>query len=157
MVVTKKQRTFGSDTEESVLHPKTNAKNGIGTMIFISVSPSLPLCIPSPPTRRVEKGQADALQTFSLWRWGGNGLAVHQNPHSPSLTNPRGRSSLPSLQNSIDIRFLPGKRLHRQQAMENGGSHRADTHRSCCRVAADGRVARLPNKRWCEAEAHDNR
>ena len=55
MVVTKKQHKFGSATEESVLPPKTN-DNGIGTMSFISVSPSLPLCIPSPPTRRAEKG-----------------------------------------------------------------------------------------------------
>jgi hypothetical protein len=90
MVITKKQHKFGSATEESVLPPKTNDKNGIGTMNFISVSPMLPLCIPSPPTRRAEKGHAGALQTFSLWRWGGNGLAVrqNQNPLSFSLTNP---------------------------------------------------------------------
>jgi hypothetical protein len=67
MVVTKKQRKFGSYTEESVLPSKTNDKNCIGTMNFISGSPSLPLCIPSPPTRRAEKGHASALQTFSLW------------------------------------------------------------------------------------------
>ena len=84
MVVTKKQHKFGSATEESVLPPKTN-DNGIGTMSFISVSPSLPLCIPSPPTRRAEKGHAGALQTFSLWRWGGNGLAVRQNQNSLSF------------------------------------------------------------------------
>jgi hypothetical protein len=71
MVVIKKQHKFGSATEESVLPPKTNDKNCIGTMKFISVSPSLPLCIPSPPTRRAEKGHAGALQTFSLWWWGG--------------------------------------------------------------------------------------
>jgi len=62
MVVTK---------EESVLHPKTNDKNGISTMNFISVLPSLPLCIPSLPTRWAEKGHDGALQTFSLWWWGG--------------------------------------------------------------------------------------
>jgi hypothetical protein len=90
MVITKKQHKFGSATEESVLPPKTNDKNGIGTMNFISVSPLLPLCIPSPPTRQAEKGHAGALQTFSLWQWGGNGLAVrqNQNPLSFSLTNP---------------------------------------------------------------------
>ncbi len=56
-VVTKNQHKFGSATEESVLPPKTNNKNGIGIMNFISVSPLLPLCIPSTPTRRAEKGQ----------------------------------------------------------------------------------------------------
>jgi hypothetical protein len=135
MVVTKKQHKIGSATEESVLPPKTNDKNCIDTMNFISGSPSPPLRIPSPPTCRAEKGHASALQTFSLWRWGGNGLAVRQNPHSPSLTNPRERSSLPSLPNAIDIRFLPGGRLHRQQAMENEGAIGL-THRSCFRVAA---------------------
>ena len=39
MVVTKKQHNFGSATEESVLPPKTNDKNCIGTMNFISVLP----------------------------------------------------------------------------------------------------------------------
>jgi hypothetical protein len=39
MVVTKKQHKFGSATEESVLPPKTNDKNCIGTMNFISVLP----------------------------------------------------------------------------------------------------------------------
>jgi hypothetical protein len=58
MVVTNKQRKFGSATEESVLPLKTNDKNCIGTMNFISGLPSLPLCIPSPPTRRAEKGHA---------------------------------------------------------------------------------------------------
>jgi hypothetical protein len=62
-------------------------------------------------------------------------LAVRQNPHSPSLTNPRERSSSPSLPNAIDIRFLPGERLHRQQAVENEGAIGL-THRSCFRVAA---------------------
>jgi hypothetical protein len=108
MVITKKQHKFCSATEESVLPPKTNDKNGIGTMNFISFSPSLPLCIPSLPTHQAEKGHAGALQTFSLWQWGGNGLAVRQNPYSPSLTNPRERSSSPSLPNAINIRFLPG-------------------------------------------------
>jgi hypothetical protein len=37
MGVTKKQHKFGSATEESVLPPKTNDKNCIGTMNFISV------------------------------------------------------------------------------------------------------------------------
>jgi hypothetical protein len=67
MVVTKKERKFGSGTEESVLPPKTNGKNCIGTMNFISILPSLPLRIPSPPTRRAEKSHTtSALQTFSL-------------------------------------------------------------------------------------------
>jgi len=140
MVITKKQHKFGSATEESVLPPKTNDKNGIGTMNFISVSPLLPLCIPSPPTRRAEKGHTGALQTFSLWRWGGNGLAVRQNPHSPSLTNPRERLSSPSLPNAIDIRFLPGERLHRQQAMEKEEAIGL-THRFCFRVAAASTLA----------------
>jgi hypothetical protein len=43
MVVTKKQHNFGSATEESVLPPKTNDKNSIGTMNFISVLHSSPL------------------------------------------------------------------------------------------------------------------
>jgi hypothetical protein len=68
MVVTKKQHKFGSATEESVLPPNANDKNYFGTMNFISASP---LRIPSPPTRRAEKGHAGAFQTFSLWRWGG--------------------------------------------------------------------------------------
>ena len=113
--VAKKQRKFGSATEESVLPPKTSDKNCIGTMNFISCSPSLPLRIFSPPTRRAEKGHASALQTFSHWWWGGNGLAVRQNPHSPSPTNPGERSSSTSLPYAIDIRFLPGERLHRQR------------------------------------------
>jgi hypothetical protein len=46
MVVTKKLHKFGSDTEESVLPPKTNDKNGIGTMNFISVSPLAPPLYP---------------------------------------------------------------------------------------------------------------
>jgi hypothetical protein len=71
MVISEKQHKFCSATEESVLPPKTKDKNDIDTMNFISVLPSLPLCIPSPPTRRAEKGHAGALQTFSLWRWGG--------------------------------------------------------------------------------------
>jgi hypothetical protein len=37
MVITKKQHKFSSDTEESVLPPKTSDKNCIGTMNFISV------------------------------------------------------------------------------------------------------------------------
>jgi hypothetical protein len=126
MVVTKKHLKFGSVTEESVLPPKTNDKNGINTMNFISVLPSLPLYIPSPPTRRAEKGQAGALQTFSLWRWGGEWFG--STPKSTfSFSDSGERSSLPSLPNAIDIRFLPRERLHRQQAMENEGSHWADT------------------------------
>ena len=66
---------------------------------------------------------------------GGNGLAVRQNPHSFSLTNPGERSSLPSLPYAIDIRFLPRERLHWQQAMENEGAIGL-TNRSCFRVAA---------------------
>jgi hypothetical protein len=124
MVVTKKQHKFGSATEESVLPPKTNNKNCIGTMNFISVLPSLPLRIPSPPTRRAEKGHADALQTFSLWRWGGDGLAVRQNPHSFSLTTPeKDQVCHPAICNQYP-------RLHRQEAMENEGAMGL-THRSC--------------------------
>jgi hypothetical protein len=124
-------------------------------MNFISGSPSLPLRIPSPPSRRAEKGHASALQTFSLWWWGGNGLAVRQNPHSPSLTNPRERSSSPSLPNAIDIRFLPGERLHRQQAMENEGAIEL-THRSCFRVAAVPTLA-TGNKRSYDSQDHFGR
>ena len=155
MVITKKQRKFGSATEESVLPPKTNNKNCISTMNFISGLPSPPLRIPSPPTRRAEKGHASALQTFSLWRWGGNGLAVCRNPLSPSLTNPRERSSSPSLPNAIDIRFLPGERLHRQQAMENEGATGL-THRSCFRVAAAS-SANAGNKRSYDLQDHFGR
>jgi hypothetical protein len=75
MVITKKQHTFGSATEESVLPPKTNDKNCIGTMNFISVLPLLPLRIPSPPTRRAEKGHAGALQHSPF---GGGGGMVWQ-------------------------------------------------------------------------------
>jgi hypothetical protein len=82
MVVTKKQRKLGSDAEESVLPPKTNDKNCIGTMHFISVLPSLPLHIPSPPTRRAEKGRAGALQTFSLWRGGGGMIWQYVKNHT---------------------------------------------------------------------------
>jgi hypothetical protein len=71
MVVTKNQRKFGSATEESVLPPKTNDKNCIGTMNFISILPLLPLRISSSPTRRAEKGHAGPLQTFSFGGGGG--------------------------------------------------------------------------------------
>jgi len=57
MVLTKKQHKFGSATEESVLPPKTNDKNCIGTMNFISVSPSLPLRIPSPLSTYLPGGE----------------------------------------------------------------------------------------------------
>jgi len=45
------------------------------------------------PTRDIlsgysHKGQAGTFQIFSLWRWGGNGLAICQNPHYFSLTTP---------------------------------------------------------------------
>jgi hypothetical protein len=60
MVVTKKQPKFGSATEELVLPPKTNDKNCIGTMNFISGLPWPPLRIPSPPIRWAEKGHASA-------------------------------------------------------------------------------------------------
>jgi hypothetical protein len=106
-------------------------------MNFISVSPSLPLRIPFPPTRRAEKGHAGALQTFSLWRWGGEWFG--STPKSTLFFSdyPGERSSSPSchMQSTIDIRFLPGERLHRQQAMENEGAMGL-THRSCFRVAA---------------------
>ena len=98
-------------------------------------SPSLPLRIPSPPTRRAEEGHASALQTFSLWRWGGNGLAVRQNPHSPSLTNPGERSSLPSLPYAIDIWLSPKKDCIGNRPWKNEGAIGL-THRSCFRVKA---------------------
>ena len=144
MVVTKKQHKFGSATEESVLPPKTNDKNCIGTMNFISVLPSLPFRIPSPPTRRAEKGHAGALQTFSLWRWGEDGLAVRQNPHSFSLTTPeKDRVCHPAICNQ----YL---RLHRQEGMENEGAMGL-THRSCFRVAA---APTLATKRSYDSQDH---
>jgi len=47
---------------------------------------------------------------------------------------------LPSLPNAIDIRYLPGERLYRQQAMENEGAIGL-THRFCFRVAASSMLA----------------
>ena len=85
MVVTKIQHKFSSVTEESVLPPKTNNKNYMGTMNFISASPSLPLRIPSPPTRRAEKGHAGAFQTFSLWRLGGGMVWQYAKIHIHTL------------------------------------------------------------------------
>jgi hypothetical protein len=147
MVVTKKQHKFGSATEESELPPKTNDKNCIGTMNFISVLPSLPLRIPTPPTRRAEKGHAGALQTYSLWRWGGNGLAVRQNPHSFSLTTPeKDRVCHPAICNQYP-------RLHQQEAMENEGAMGL-THRSCFRVAA---APMLATKRSYDLQDHFGR
>jgi len=108
---------------------------------FISVSHRLP----SPPTHRVEKGHADAFQTFSLLWWGG---IVWQYAKSTLFfsASPRERSSLPSCQSisgfppekdcignrprAIRNRYpaSPRKRLHLQQAMEmeNEGVIRAD-------------------------------
>lgn len=108
---------IGSATEESVLPPKTNNKTCIGTMHFIFVSPLLLHRIPSPPTRRTEKGHVGAFQTFSLCRWGGNGLTIRQNPHSFSLLPPE-KDQVCHQAYAIDIRLPPGKQLHRQQAME---------------------------------------
>jgi hypothetical protein len=48
MVITPKTNKFNLATEESVFPPKTNDKNCIGTIHFISVLPSLLLGIPSP-------------------------------------------------------------------------------------------------------------
>ena len=66
-------------------------------------------------------------------------MAVRQNQNSLSfsLTNP-GKIEFAiteSLPYAIDIRFLPGERLHQRQAMENEGDMGL-THRSCFRVAA---------------------
>jgi hypothetical protein len=94
MVVTKKQLKFGSATEESVLPPKTNDNNCIGTMNFIS--PSLPLRIPSPPTRRAEKGHAGALQTFSLLAVGGEWFGSTPKSTLFFSEDPGERTSLPS-------------------------------------------------------------
>jgi hypothetical protein len=49
--------------------------------------------------------------------------------------DPKVLTSSPSLPNAIDIQFLPGERLHRQQAMENEGAIGL-TYRSCFKVAA---------------------
>jgi hypothetical protein len=109
MVVTKKQHKFGSATEESVLPPKTNDKKCIGTMNFISVSPSLSLRIPSPPTRRAEKGHAGAFQTFPLWRWGGEWFRSMPKSTLFFSDYPGERSSLPSCRMQSISGFSPEK------------------------------------------------
>ena len=116
-------------------------------MNSISVSPSLPLRIPSPPTCWAEKGHAGAFQTFSLWRWGGNGLAVRQNPHSFSLTTPeKDRVCHPAICNQYP-------RLHWQEAMENEGAMGL-AHRYCFRVTA---VPTLATKRSYNSQDHFGR
>jgi hypothetical protein len=54
---------------------------------------------------------------------------------------------------AIDIRLLPGERLHQQQAMENEGAMGL-THRSCFRVAA---APTLATKRSYELQDHFGR
>ncbi len=134
MVVTKKQTNLVLLQRNQYFLPKTNDKNCIGTMNFISILPSLPLRISSPPTMG-GGGSCWCIAKHSPFGGGGNGLAVHQNPHSPSLTNPGEGSSWPSLQPALDIRFLPGERLHWRQAVGNEGAIRL-MYRSCFRVAA---------------------
>jgi hypothetical protein len=76
MVVTKKQHKFGSAKEESVLPPNTNDKNGIGTMNFISVSPSPPPLYPLstyPPGREGSRWRiANILPLAVGGEWFGN-------------------------------------------------------------------------------------
>jgi hypothetical protein len=114
--------------------PKTNNKNCIGTMNFISILPLLPLRISSPPTPG-RGGSRWHIANIPPLVVGGDGLAVRQNPHSSSPTNPGQGSSWPLLSPALDIWFLPGERLHWQQAVGNEGAIRL-THRSCFRVAA---------------------
>jgi hypothetical protein len=95
-------------------------------MNFISASPSLPLRIPSSPTPRVEKGHTGAFQTFSLWRWGGNGLAVRQNSHSCSLTTPvKDRGCHPVICNRYPA--SPRRKIASAAGHGKRGSHGADT------------------------------
>jgi hypothetical protein len=129
MAVTKKKHKFGfcyRGISTSSQKPTTAPMN------FISVSHRLP----SSPTRRAEKGHAGASQTFSLWWWGGNGMAIRQNPHSlPLLPPEKDRVCHPANQHpasprtmiasaigqepyAIDIRLPPGKDCIGKQAME---------------------------------------
>jgi hypothetical protein len=55
--------------------------------------------------------------------------------HTLFLLLPRRKIEFAILPYAIDIRFLPGERLHRQKAMENEGAIGL-TYRSCFRVAA---------------------
>jgi hypothetical protein len=92
-------------------------------MNFISASP---LRIPSPPTRRAEKGHSGAFQTFFLWRWGGNGLAVRQNPHSFSLTTPeKDQVCHPAICNRYPA--SPWRKIASATGHGKCGSHGADT------------------------------
>ena len=130
----KNNTKLGSATEESVLPPKTNNKTCISTMHFIIVLPLLFHRIPSPPTRRTERGHAGALQTFSLCRWGGNGLATRQNPHSFSLLPPeKDRVCHPAICNQSPA--SPRKKIASATGHGNEGAIGL-THRSCFRVAA---------------------
>jgi hypothetical protein len=135
MVVTKKQTNLVLLQRNQYFLPKTNDKNCISTMNFISILPSLPLRISSPPTPG-RGGSRWRIANIPPLVVGGDGLAVCQNPHSPSLTNPRQGLSWPLLPPpALDIRFLPRERLHWQQAVGNEGAIGL-MHRSCFRVAA---------------------
>jgi hypothetical protein len=134
MVVTKKQTNLVLLQRNQYFLPKTNNKNCISTMNFISILPSLPLRISSPPTPG-GGGSRWRIANIPPLMVGGNDLAVHQYPHSPSLTYPGEGSSWPSLPPALDIRFLPGERLHWRQAVGNEGAIGL-MHRSCFRVAA---------------------
>ncbi len=134
MVVTKKQTNLVLLQRNQYFLPKTNDKNCIGTMNFISILPSPPLRVSSPPTLG-RGGSRWCIANIPPLVVGGNGLAVHQHPHFPSLTNPGEGSSWPSLPPALDIRFLPGERLHWQQAVGNEEAIGL-MHRSCFRVAA---------------------
>jgi hypothetical protein len=124
-----KTNKFNPATEESVFPPKTNDKNCIGTINFISVLLSLLLGIPSP------RGHAAYCKHSPFGGGGGGDLAVRQIPHSPSLTNPRQGLSWSSLPPALNIRSLPGERLHWRQTVENEGAIGV-MHRSCFRVVA---------------------
>jgi len=102
MILERQQSVVSGDVEKIKVHisnkltslcrQKRKSKYKLGTClqdtVFLTCSPLLPHRIPSPPTRRTEKGHAGAFQTFSLCRWGGNGLTIRQNPHSFSLLPP---------------------------------------------------------------------
>jgi hypothetical protein len=95
MVVTKKQHKFGSATEESVLPPKTNDKNCIGTMNFISVSLSLPLC---PLSTYPPGGEGSRWRIANILPLAVGGEWFGSTPKSNLFFSdyPRERSSLPS-------------------------------------------------------------
>jgi hypothetical protein len=106
-----KTNKFGSATEESVLPPKNQQQKLHRHHELHLHFPSPPLRISSPPTLG-RGGSRWRIANIPPLVVGGNGLAVHQNPHSPSLTNPGEGSSWPSLPPALDIRSLLGERLH---------------------------------------------